>query len=212
MILLFVVAGLSASSVHAQSCLGLPSFSNGSVHLNGAGEFPDSATAYAVGIGAGKPDNLFGNLGVGQVSYEGFDEKSTFGFLEFGYQLALGPAQLCPIAGGSFAAGPDDEAAGIKLTARAASAGLALGLPIGVAAFKVIPNAAVKYEYLSLKVEDEFAGSSNETTNSGIVDLGLALVFFDRLSIQPLYHIPFGGSEGEEANFGVFAAVSFARF
>jgi hypothetical protein len=143
MILLFVVAGLSASSVHAQSCLGLPSFSSGSVHLNGAGEFPDSATAYAVGIGAGKPDNLFGNLGVGQVSYEGFEEKSTFGFLEFGYQLALGPAQLCPIAGGSFAAGPDDEAAGIKLTARAASAGLALGFPIGAAAFKVIPNAAV---------------------------------------------------------------------
>jgi hypothetical protein len=198
----------AAPGVSAQACLGLPSFAGGSVHLNGAGEFPDSATAWAAGIGAGRPNSLFGNLGGGQASYEGIDEKSTFGFLELGYQLAIGGAQLCPIAGGYFGVGPDDELAGIKLTSRGASAGAALGLPIRAGMLTFIPNAAVKYEYLSIKLDEENVGSSTEDSTSGIVDLGLALVFGDRFSLQPLYHIPFGADD-VESNFGVFVAFSF---
>jgi len=208
MMMVCAVLLVAASRVSAQACLGLPSFTNGSVHLNAAGEFPDSATAWAVGIGAGRPDNLFGNLGVGQASYEGLDEKSTFGFLEIGFQLALGGAQLCPIAGGYFGAGPDDDLAGIKLTSRGASAGAALGLPIRAGMVTFIPNAAVRYEYLSIKLEEENVGSSTESSNSGIVDLGLALVFGDRVSLQPLFHIPFGVDDAE-SNFGVFVALSF---
>jgi len=48
-----VASLLCAAAASGQACLGLPSFTNGSVHLNVSGEFPDSATAWAVGIGAG---------------------------------------------------------------------------------------------------------------------------------------------------------------
>lgn len=207
-LLLFVAGTLRAVDAGAQACLGLPSFAGGSVHLNAAGEFPDSARAYAVGIGAGKHNELFANLGGGQITYEGLDGKSTFGFLEFGKQFPVSRAQFCPIAGGFFAAGPDDDAAGIKVTARAASAGVALGVPFGAGVFKVIPNAAVRYEYLSQKVDEEGVGSTSETFNSGVVDLGFGFVFFDRLGVQPLAHIPFGGRD-DETTYGVFASVSF---
>jgi hypothetical protein len=215
MILPLGTAVLFSPDAHAQACLGLPSFAGGSVHLNVAGEFPDSATAYAVGIGAGRQNSLFANLGGGQVSYEGLDEKSSFGFLEFGVQFPARRAQICPIAGGSFGVGPDDDTIGLKVTSSSASAGVAIGLPIAVSALTVIPNAAVKYEYLSVKCEvrdvgceEEGFGATRETFTSGLLDLGLGFVFRDRLSVQPLVHIPFGGTD-EDATFGVFASVSF---
>jgi hypothetical protein len=209
LILLLAASAFPVSGVSAQACLGLSSFTVASVHINGSGEFADSANAYAVGVGAGKHNGLFANLGAGQVLYTGLNH-ATFGFLEFGVQLPVGRMQLCPIAGGQFAVGPDDDAAGIKVTSRAATAGLALGLPIGDHTFKLIPNAAVKYEYLSQKLDEVDIGSSSETLNSGVVDLGVGFGFRDRFSIQPLAHIPFGG-QNNKITYGIFASVSVGR-
>jgi len=202
-------AAVSASGIAAQACLGLPSFSGGAIHLNGAGEFPDSASAWAVGIGGGLPASIFGNVGGGQASFEGLDEKSSFGFLELGYQIPVGPAQLCPVAGGTLGTGPDDDEIGLELESRSASAGLAVGLPLSAGSFQIVPNVSVKYEYLSVKVEETGFEPLTETYSSGILDLGLALVINDRFSVQPLFHVPFGGEEGDETSFGVFAAFSF---
>ncbi len=200
---------VSASGAAAQACLGLPSFTNGSVHLNAAAEFPDSANAWALGIGAGRPGTLFANLGGGQASFEGLAERSTFGFLEFGVQIPVGRAQLCPIAGGTFGAGPDDPEAGLKLTSRSASAGVALGLPVEAGTLRIVPNIAVKYEYLSARVDEIDFEPLTETFTSGIFDLGLGFIVRDRISFQPIVHFPFGGDDTEEPSFGLFAAFSF---
>src|SRR5688500_12598866 len=125
------------------------SFADGAVHVKFAVECPDSATAYAFGIGAGRHNHVFGNLGVGRVTYDGIEGTSTLGFLELGYQLPVGPAQLCPIAGGTFQVGPDDDVAGIAVTARAISAGAALGLPVDIGFLTIIPNTAVKFDHVS---------------------------------------------------------------
>lgn len=203
-----LACALFASQANGQTCLGLPSFTNGSVHLNVSGEFPDSASAWAVGLGAGKPDNLFATLAGGQISYDGLDEKTTFGILEFGVQIPVGPVRFCPIAGGYFGAGPDDESIGLKITSRAASAGGAIGFPIALGPLTVIPNAAVLYEYLSVRFDEDGFDSITETSNSGVLDLGLGLVLGDRVGIQPILHFPFGGDE-TEVSFGLFLSVSF---
>ena len=208
MVLPLLALAAGASSVRAQACLGLPSFTTGSVHLNLAAESPDSAKAYAIGIGAGRPNSLFANIGGSQVSFDGFDGKATSGFLEFGYQKQVSKAQICPIAGASIGKGPDDELAGIKVTSSSATAGLALGLALGSNALRVIPNAAVRYEYLSQTSEETGLGSQTDKYNSGIVDVGFALVFADRFSVQPLMHIPISGDD-TKTSFGVFAAFSF---
>jgi hypothetical protein len=205
---LFILIFAASAIGRAQTCLGLPSFAQHAVHINFAAEFPDSATEYAVGIGAGHHNNLFGNLGGGQVSYDGLDGKSTFGFLEFGYQLPLAGAQLCPVAGGVFAAGPDDDLAGIKTTSRSASIGLAFGYQIGRGQFALIPNLAVNYSAFSQKVQDA-DGSLTDNSNSGTFDLGLSVVISNTFSIQPIVHLPFNSPDNRKS-FGVFASVGVA--
>jgi hypothetical protein len=215
-----MVSALCAVEAQAQSCLGLPSFEGRAVHLTAGGEFPDSAMAYSVGLGAGKPNGLFANLGAGQVSYDGFDGKSTLGFLEFGYQYPVSKLQFCPIVGGYFGVGPDDELARVKVTSRAATAGLAMGLAFQAGSIGVIPNTAFKLEYLSQKVDEEGVGSTSFSVNTTVLDVGVALLLYDRLSIQPIMHFPmsqsFGNSIPEEEqgglpdpSVGIYMSVAF---
>jgi hypothetical protein len=208
--IVMVVLAASAAYANAQSCLGLPSFAHHLVHVNAAADFPDSATVYAVGVGAGHHNNLFGNLGGGQIKFEGFDSNAKFGFLEFGYQIPIGKAQICPIAGGTFASGPDDEVASLTVTSRSASAGLALGMPFETRMLTLIPNAAVHYGTVSQKVEEASSGSSTFNSNSGLIDVGLAFVIGKRISIQPLAHIPFA-AEDDRTSYGVFISVGVGK-
>jgi hypothetical protein len=207
-----VLIGVSASPVRAQTCLGLPSFETGSVHLNVSGEFPDSAKGYAFGIGAGKPDNLFANAGGGFVTYEGFTEKSKIGFLELGYQLPFAGFQLCPVVGGYIAVGPDDPTYGITVTSTVASFGMALGRAVSVGSVKLVPNIAAKFDHLTqkLKIDDEVnpIEEYSDDFDSSVLDLGLAVIFRDRVSVQPIYHLPLSGDQ-EDPSFGVFLSFAF---
>ena len=92
------------------------------------------------------------------------------------------------------------------MTSRGASAGAALGFQVAVPFVIVIPNIAVKYEYLSQKVSEFEVGSVTDTFHSGVVDLGVGLAYRNRISVQPLVHLPFA-SEDDQISFGVFASV-----
>jgi hypothetical protein len=221
--LLIVLVLAQAAVANAQTCLGLPSFNSGSVHVNVAGQFPDSASGYAVGIGAGRPNNLFANIGGGQFSQDGIEAKQNYGFLEFGYQFPisrLNRAQVCPIAGGSYGQGPDDEVAGDKVTSSSASVGVAAGMAFGSSRFSAIPNLGLRYEFGSFKVDnDDESLSYDQGFSSGIVELGLAFLFLERFSIQPLVQIPFAEDTGDpvaddrkladKISFGLFASFAF---
>jgi hypothetical protein len=204
----FLVVLLRASPAAAQACLGLHSFGAAGVRINAAVELADSATALAVGAGFGRDNQAFANLGGGQVTYDGFDEKSTFGFLEFGYELPLGRARVCPIAGGTLQSGPNDDLAGLEVKVRGVSAGVAAGVRLGTGMLTIIPNAALKYDYVSVKVTELDIGSITDKSSSGIADLGLGFAFRNRFTILPLLHIPFGGDD-DEITYGVFASLGF---
>lgn len=202
-----VFAPLFTSPASGQACLGLPSFESSLVHVNLSGEFPDGATGYAMGVGAGRPDALFATIGGGRVSYDGLEEKSSFGFLEFGYQYPLGRFEFCPIMGGYLGIGPDDPSISLEVTSRAASGGGALGIPLELGALEVIPNLAIRYEYFSQKVVEEGFGSATYTFDYTTLDLALALLFDGRFGIQPIAHIPVAGDDSE-VSYGLFASVA----
>ena len=207
--LVVVALTMRASLASAQACLGLPSFVNGSVHANVAvHQLTDSIQSIALGIGAGRHNHLFANVGGAQVSYEGFDEKSTLGFLEFGYQIPVSKLQLCPVAGGYLAAGPDYDINSIKITSRVASFGLAVGLPLTMSRVRIIPNAAFKFDIESTKFDQEGFESETVNTDSQGLDFGLGFVISDRIGIQPIVHIPLNGDDNDPS-FGIFASVSF---
>lgn len=204
---LFLIGITATSTASAQTCLGLPSFASSRVHVNAAIEFPDSATVYAAGVGAGTHNSLFATIGGGVVTFEGLDNKAKFGFLEFGYQLPLGKAQICPVAGGTFATGPDAPDEGLKVTSRSVAAGAAIGYDLRVSMLHLIPNASVKYNYTSVNVDEESIGSETQTATATIADLGLALVFAQRISIQPIVHLPLTGND-KKATYGIFLSVA----
>jgi hypothetical protein len=213
LLLAIVASALTSYTAAAQTCLGLPSFESGSVHLNVSGEFPDSAKAYAFGLGAGKPNNLFANAGGGVVEYEGFTEKSKVGFLELGYQIPVAGFQICPVVGGYLSVGPDEPLLGLKVTSTVASFGAAVGRAIeATPSLSLVPNVAAKFDHLSQKltVDDEVnpIEEYSDGFNSSVLDLGLALLFKDRVSVQPLVHVPLSGDDGE-TSFGVFASFGF---
>ena len=207
-----LVLGLLAIPVaaNAQSCLGLPSFANGMFRINGSLESADSSTAYAVGVGAGKSSSVFGNIGVGQVSYEGFDDKTNYGFIELGYQLPLSKAQICPVVGATYGTGPNDDINGIELTSQGISGGLAIGYTLAAGGFQIVPNAAVRYSSGKSKLEADGLPSFEESFDGGLFDIGLGFIFANRFSIQPLVHIPFS-SDDEEAYYGIFASIALGK-
>ncbi|HUE96988.1 MAG TPA: hypothetical protein VMN39_10025 [Longimicrobiaceae bacterium] len=212
LILPVIVATLLATDAAAQACVGLPSFAGNPLHLNVAGEFPEGATGYAVGVGAGMEGGLFGNVGGGQVSYDGFEEKATLGFAELGFQLPFGRVQACPILGAFVANGPNDPVAGLVVKSWGAAAGAAVGMPVAAGPLNLIPNAAFRFEYVSQDVEELDFFFETSTYKSTVLDLGLALLFRDRISVQPLIHIPVTSDDEEteeKPSFGVFASVSF---
>jgi hypothetical protein len=200
-----LVVAAAPTAASAQVCLGLPDFNDASVHLSAAAEFPDSARSYAAGLGAGVPNGVFLNLGGGVVTYQGEEEQARFAFGELGFGRAVGPIEVCPIAGGFFALGPD--LFDVKVTTRGGTAGLALGVPFALPLVTVIPTAAVKYDYVSQKAEQEGAGATTVITQSGLVDVGLGLLVGGRFSIQPLAHFQFAAEENAEPSFGIFASV-----
>jgi hypothetical protein len=202
-------AALLASDVHAQVCIGLPSFGTASIHVNAAFEFPDSANAVAIGVGGGRDNNVFANVGAGLITYEGFDGQSIFGFLELGYQIGVSRLQICPVVSGYLGSGPDDDDFGIHTSTRGIGGGIAAGLSLGSRSIALIPNVAVRYGFDEVDIEEEgIEESLTETFEGGSADVGLSIVFGDRVSLQPIIHFPFG-SENTERSFGIFAAVRF---
>jgi hypothetical protein len=213
LLLAAVASALTAAAAAGQTCLGLPSFESGSVHLNVSSEFPDSAKAYAFGLGAGKPNSLFANAGGGVVEFEGFTEKSKIGFLELGYQFPVAGFQICPVVGGYLAVGPDEPVLGLEVTSTVASFGAAVGRAIQTGgSLSLVPNVAAKFDHLSQKLTlDDQVNPMEEYSdsfNSSVLDLGLGFLFKDRVSVQPLVHIPLSGDE-DDPSFGVFASFGF---
>jgi hypothetical protein len=198
-----------AQAANAQSCLGYPSFKRGSVRLNVGGYTSNEGKAYAGAISAGREDGVFAGIGGGYAIDDSTEVTSSAAILEGGYQINLGRfAQLCPIAGAGLIFGPYDLD-GFDYTTAIVTGGLALGVPLSVSSgVRVVPNAAVRYEYDSQKQLPVDGGESLRANQSfGVVDVGFALVFADAISLQPTYQKAFGLDYDVEGSFGVLLSL-----
>jgi hypothetical protein len=199
----------------AQSCLGLPSFAN-PIHITGGSQVGDGWRTYSAGLALGRDGGLFGAVGGGRYTEDDVDGAVNSASAELGMQFGIAGAQLCPVIGGGYGAatteytravlGPDME-----FTQRAATAGLALGVPVAAGAVRLVPNGAVKWEHAWLRYDAGPDGATTTTASNGLLDLGLGVVLWDRLSITPVYSIEFATKDGVEAErfFGLFGSISF---
>ena len=209
LVMLAVMFVALSTAARAQACLGSVSFSTVPVRLGGGAIFGKDYNAVAASLIAGKENAAFGAVGVSRTYFDDVDDTGDDIFVEVGYQRPVGQrAQLCPVLGASIGTGPEDG--GIE-NSRFASAGLALGLTFRPApSVKVIPNGSVRYEYVSSDFNDLVPGEATFTDNSGVVDLGLGLIFFrDRLAIQPTVQLPFA-AETNDVSYGLVVSIGFA--
>lgn len=113
--------------------------------------------------------------------------------------------------------GPNDDAIGLEVSQWSATGGASVGFPVDAGPAQLIPNVALRYEHTSQDVEETGFDLTTFTYKATVLDIGLALLLSDRVSVQPLAHVTLsssvdpsvGVSDEEDVSFGVFLSIGF---
>jgi hypothetical protein len=204
---LFAVVNAPAA---AQTCLGLPSHSNGQMQVTGNATFTDLSNSFGTSIGYGQPAGIFGNAQLGMTSYDGLDGSAIDLGAQAGYQLTVSQAQVCPVASLSLGMGPNDvDGAGTDVSSRQGTIGFAVGKVMGSnPKMKLVPNAGLGLAYRKQKLDD--GTSSIEASETyGQASVGLGLIFNSHLAVRPSISIPLGSDFSNDPSFGLTVAYNF---
>ena len=206
---LALVAVVNAPAA-AQTCLGLPSHSNGQMQVSGNAAFTDLSNSFGAGFGYGQPGGIFGSAQLGTTSYDGFDGSAIDLGAQAGYQLTVSQAQVCPVASLSLGMGPKDvDGAGTDISSRQGTIGFAVGKVMGSnPKMKFVPNAGLGLAYRQLK-QDDGTTSIEASETYGQASVGLGLIFNSHIAVRPSISIPLGSHANNDPTFGLAVAYSF---
>ena len=206
-----LAASLVPVVAQSQACLGLPS---NPTRVAGAVSLADSSRAYSASLGGATPGGVFGDVGLGRVTYDYATGGTVFGFAEGGARISPPGWRLhvCPIVGASYGVGPKGfSGTGTDVSISAASAGLAFGLPLGgTRGITLVPNAIVSAQVAQTKVSGAGLQPASATGKSGLVDAGVAFLFGERLSLAPAVQIPFA-SDDNTRTVSLTVAIALGR-
>jgi hypothetical protein len=208
---LALVALLNAPAV-AQTCQGLPSFSHGQMQLSGTMMFENGMDSFGATFGYGQPAGVFGNVGIGTTSYDGFDGSSFDLGLSGGYQMKVGARKkmhLCPVASFSLLMGPNDIfGSGVDMSTQNLAFGFALGTELpGSPKMEIVPTGGLGLAYMKVKADDGTTSSSASETYA-VMDLGVGFIFNSQISVRPGISIPLG-LDGGDTGFGLTVGYNF---
>jgi hypothetical protein len=198
----------------AQTCAGMPSFSNGQMQVAAGGTFADGASSFGGTFGYGVPKSFYGKAGIGSTSYDAFDGSSFDFSVGGGYQIPLQAsrvAELCPVASLSFGSGPNDVlGSGVDMSNRTFAFGAALGAQVGNSPqMQILPNASFQFANTRATLDDG-TDSVSGSESYGLLTLGTGFVFNSRYSVNPSISIPMG-LDGSDVSFGLAGAINFGR-
>ena len=204
--------------LHAQACLGAPSYRIAPMQLGFGASFTDGSKGAGVQVGLGNRQGLFTNLGVTFTSYDGLDGSGTSVAGSLGYDVAVtpvpttGPApstavSFCPIATIGYTKLPSfsDGFSDYDAHELDAGGGVALGVSVTAApTVSVIPFGSFAYYYARATVSATGYGSASGSDSYGIAGVGIGLLLNQRITLRPSVSFPVG-LEGSNPifNFGV---------
>lgn len=189
---------LLSAPVAAQTCLGLASYSDGPLQVNGNSWLASEASSFGAGVAYGRPSSVFGGLTIGTTSNEAVEGSSLDLGATLGYQIPLGKAarfHLCPVASFGVGIGPTNTFnSGVDRSTTTVSAGMAVASSLVAGPrVKVVPTLGLAYGYRRTKAENTAGASLFEITeNYARVQLGIGLVLNSNISIRPGMDIPLG--------------------
>ena len=208
------------SLLHAQACLGAPSYRVAPLQLGVGASFTDGSKGAGVQFGLGARQGPFMNLGVDFTSYDGLDGTGTSVAGSLGYDVAVtpipatGPAastsvSFCPIASIAYSKLPSISDGFSNYDAHELDAGGGVALGVSVTAsptVSVIPFGSFSYYYGQATVSAPGFGSEVTSDSFGATQLGIGLLMNQRIAIRPSVSIPVG-LEGSKPVFNF--AVGF---
>jgi len=206
---LALVAVVNAPAA-AQTCLGLPSHSNGQMQVTGNASFTDLSNSFGTSFGYGQPRGIFGNAQLGTTSFDGVDGSAIDLGAQAGYQLTVSQAQVCPVASLSLGMGPKDiDGAGTDMSSRQGTIGFAVGKVMGSnPRMRIVPNAGLGLAYRKLKLDDGTA-SVEASETYGQASVGVGLIFNSHIAVRPSISIPLGSDLSNDPTFGLTVAYNF---
>lgn len=199
---------LLAADVSAQTCLGLPSFSEGPFQASGGAAFTDGAQSYGGGIALGS-DNYFGGVGLTFTNVDDVDSTATTVSFNLGASYPLSQQErieVCPVAAINVTTGPDVGEADIS------GVGLRGGGRLGLLAAQtgnidIVPTFGLDVAYDRVTADVGGVDTSVSETYT-IVRVGVGLIFNKRIGIVPTLGVPLG-LEGSDPEFSILAAFTF---
>jgi len=191
-------AVVGVAPAQAQTCVGYPSFSAGTVRLGGDVAFQDHATQFgATGALGSTTSPLFGTLSLAGIRYDG-DASATLLDVGVGYSVpakTMPSLEFCPVANFSHQFGPSRGE--FDTSANNFSIGAALGRSLVASpTMNVVPFADLRFVHTSVNVESDF-GNVDFSDNYGSLSLGAGIVFNKTTTLRPVVIIPIaldGGS------------------
>lgn len=199
---------------HAQTCLGLASFSAGTKQIAGTAEIANDAQAYTGTLTFGSLARAFVGLSGGTISHEAFEGNTTTIGVSIGLQIPVGTGarvQMCPGLGVAFGFGPDNIGGfGTDLSTRAEFFGLQLGVAGGGSSgFRVVPTAGAAIAHTKADFEGGMFSATDHSDVYGVFTFGIGLVM-NALSIQPGVDFT-AGLAGNDPSFTLVVALNFQR-
>jgi hypothetical protein len=208
------------SLLHAQACLGAPSYRIAPLQLDMGASFTDGSKGAGVQFGLGARQGAFMNLGVDFTSYDDVDGTGTSVGGSIGYDVAVTPipatgpvpptaVSFCPIASIAYTKFPSISDGFSDYDAHELDAGGGVALGVSMTAsptVSVIPFGSFSYYHGQATVSVPGVGSEVTSDSFGVTQLGFGLLMNQRITIRPSVSIPVG-IEGSKPIFNF--AVGF---
>ncbi len=200
--------------VHAQACLGKPSFTIAPTNIGISADFTDGARGVGGSFGFGN-QKAFGGVGIGYLSYPDFDASSTAFSASAGLSIPVAEGsgvQACPFAQATYGYGPNETSplGELKVSTLGLLGGVAFGGVVEVSpGFSVLPTA--RGGVLFQRAKASFNGNSDTANETGgIVGGGVSLLFGTNFTIEPSVTVPVGFDTSDPV-FSIGVTVGFRQ-
>jgi len=209
-ITLAVFVCLAAAEASAQTCVGLPSFSEGPYQASGGAGFTDGAQRFGGGMAVGSSD-YFAGLALFFTNFSDVDSGATTVAFNVGASYPISQQErieVCPVAAVNVTTGPDVGEADIS------GVGLRGGGRLGLVAAQagnidIVPTFGLDIAYDRVTADVGEVDTSTSETYS-IVRVGLGLVFNKKIGVVSTLGVPLG-LEGSDPEFSILASFTFGN-
>jgi hypothetical protein len=200
---------ICATNASAQTCLGLPSFSDGQFQISLGTAFSEGAQGFGGG-GALGSDDLFVGASFAVTDVDGADSTATSFAANVGASYVVNEReriQACPVASVILTGGPD--VAGVDVS----GVGLRAGGRLGIVAYEsgdmeVVPTFGVDIAYDRLNGDVGNVETTLARETYVIVRVGVGFILNKHVGIVPALNVPLG-LEGSDPEFSFVFAYNF---